>query len=172
MPDTPPRVAGFDYRGLRRYFVTVCTASRQRWLADPRVAEELTTQIPLFFEARGLAVLAYCLMPDHVHLLLEGATDEADLVRSVDAWKQSTAFAWKQRTGTRLWQKGFHDRVLRNGDDSRAVVRYVLENPVRARLCRNAAEYPWMGSSRYELADLLSHAGEWTPSWRSRRGAA
>jgi putative transposase len=164
-------VAGFNYRGLRRYFITVCTASRRRWFADPRLAEELTTQIPLFFEKRGLAVLAYCLMPDHLHLLLEGTREDADLVGAVFAWKQATGFAWKRRTGTRLWQKGFHDRVLRDGDDLRAVVRYVLENPVRARLCRNATEYPWTGSSRYELDDLLSHAGEWTPPWRSRRRA-
>ena len=123
-------------------------------------------QIPRFFETRGFAVLAYCVMPDHVHMLLEGTRDDADLVGAVHAWKQRTAFSWKQRTGTRLWQKGFHDRVLRDGDDSKAVVRYVLENPVRARLCGTAAEYPWTGSSRYELADLLNHAGAWTPPWR------
>ena len=148
MPDTPPRVAGFDYRGLRRYFITVCTASRLPRFVDPRVAQELTVQISPFFEARGFAIL------------------DADLVGTVNAWKQSTAFAWKQQTGTRLWQKGFHDRVLRDADDSKAVVRYVLENPVRARLCRSPTEFPWTGSSRYELADLLSHAGAWTPPWR------
>jgi len=61
MPDTPPRIAGFDYRGPRRYFITVCTASRLRWLADPSLATELTVQIPLFFGNRGFAVLVYCL---------------------------------------------------------------------------------------------------------------
>jgi len=84
MPDTPPRIAGFDYRGPRRYFITVCTASRLRWLADPSLATELTVQIPLFFGNRGFAVLVYCLMPDHVHLLLEGTTEDADLVSAVE----------------------------------------------------------------------------------------
>ena len=169
MPDTPPRVAGFDYRGPRRYFITVCTASRLPWFADPSVAQELTVQISPIFEARGFAVLVYCVMPDHVHLLLEGTSEDADLVGTVHAWKQSTAFAWKRRTGTRLWQKGFHDRVLRDVDDSRAVVRYVLENPVRARLVRVVSDYPWIGSSRFTLEELLAHAGEWRPSWSRSR---
>ena len=59
-------------------------------------------------------------MPDHLHLLLEGTSDDADLREAVRAWKQRTGYDWKQRTGSRLWQPGFHDRVMRDGDDARA----------------------------------------------------
>jgi len=108
-------------------------------------------------------------MPDHVHLLLEGADDTADVVEAMRLWKQRTAFAWKQRTGARLWQKGFHDRLLRDDDDTRAVVRYLLENPVRAGLVRRVKDYPWLGSSRYTLDDLLVRAGDWSPVWKRGR---
>ena len=81
-------------------------------------------------------------MPDHVHLLLEGVDERADVVEALRLWKQLTGFAWKQRRGTQLWQKGFHDRVLRDTDDTRAVVRYVLENPIRAGLVRGVHDYP------------------------------
>ena len=101
-----------------------------------------------------------------MHLLLEGADERADVVETMRTWKQRTGFDWKGRTGTRLWQKGFHDRVLRDSDDTRAVVRYVLENPIRAGLVRQGNEYRWLGSSRYTLDELLEHAGNWTPGWK------
>jgi REP element-mobilizing transposase RayT len=105
-------------------------------------------------------------MPDHVHLLLEGTSTEADFREAMRQWKQQTAQAWKARTGQRLWQSGYYDRVLREWDDTRAVVRYLLQNPVRAGLVGPARDWPWTGSSRYSLADLEAHAGDWKPSWR------
>jgi REP element-mobilizing transposase RayT len=104
-------------------------------------------------------------MPDHVHLLLEGATDDADLREAVRVWKQLVGHAWKSQTKAPLWQTGFHDRVLREGDDTRAVVRYLLNNPVRAGLVQNAADYRWSGSSQYTFEELAEHAGHWRPSW-------
>ena len=123
------------------------------------------SQIPPFFAGRGFAVPAYCLMPDHIHLLLEGTTDDADLREAVRVWKQMVGYAWKRRSNRPLWQGGFHDRVLRERDDTRAVVRYLLNNPVRAGLVQDAADYPWSGSSHYTFEQLAEHAGEWNPSW-------
>ena len=106
-------------------------------------------------------------MPDHVHLLLEGTSDDADLREAVRSWKQRTGYDWKQRTGMQLWQPGFHDRVMREGDDTRLVVRYILHNPVRAGLVMDARRYPWSGSSQYTFEELLEHAGDWAPEWKS-----
>jgi REP element-mobilizing transposase RayT len=168
-PDTPRRVAGFDYRGPRRYFITTCTYRRSRCLIDPagncRIAEQLSPH----FEVHGFAVLAYCLMPDHVHLLLEGVVGPADLGEAMRSWKQRTGYEWKRRCGVPLWQEGFHDRVLREEDDTPAVIRYVLENPVRAGLVAAAADYPWIGSSRYTVAELLESAATWKPAWKRGR---
>jgi putative transposase len=104
-------------------------------------------------------------MPDHVHLLLEGLSDDADLREAVRVWKQKTGYEWKRFARQPLWQTGFHDRVLRDGDDTRAVVRYLLENPVRAGLVKDAADYRWSGSSSYSFAELAAHAGDWSPTW-------
>jgi putative transposase len=165
-PNTPPRAAGCTYRGPCRYFVTCCTNNRATSFADPLVAEWLCAEIRRFFERRAFVVLAYCVMPDHAHLLLEGIDETADVRETMRAWKQRTGFDWKRRTRTPLWQEGFHDRVLRDSDDTRAVVRYVLENPIRRGLVRQVGDYRWLGSSRYTLDELLDHAGAWTPSWK------
>ena len=105
-------------------------------------------------------------MPDHVHLLLEGMSDGADLREAMRVWKQVSAHDWKARSGTSLWQSGFHDHVLRADDDTHGVVGYILMNPVRAGLASRPSDYPWLGSLRYDVADLAAHAGAWTPNWR------
>ena len=146
--------------------MTLNTAERRRWFADPQAARELVAQIPTFFESRHFAVVAYCLMPDHLHLVLEGTSEGADLREVMRIWKQVTSHAWKNRGRGRLWQPGFHDRVLRECDDARGVVGYVVNNPVRAGLVTRMADYPWTGSSRYTLEALAEHVGEWAPSWK------
>jgi len=95
----------------------------------------------------------------------QGETDDADLRETVRVWKQLVGHAWKSRRNVHLWQTGFHDRVLREADDTRAVVRYLLNNTVRAGLVQTAADYRWSGSSRYTIAELAEHAGDWMPSW-------
>ena len=167
-PNRVPRVKDFSYRGLHRYFITLTTNFRARSFANETYARALSTQIAPFFAARSFEVIAYCVMPDHLHLLLEGTSVEADLREAVRAWKQRTGYDWKARTGTQLWQPGFHDRVLREHDDTRSVVRYILKNPVRAGLVTAPREYPWLGSLRYTLAELEEHAGGWAPEWKRR----
>jgi len=49
------------------------------------------------------------------------------------------------------------------------VVRYILENPLRAGLVQGAADYPWIGSSRFTIEELLACAGDWKPSWKRSR---
>ena len=127
----------------------------------------MTTQILQFFEPRQFAVIAFCVMPDHVHLLLEGLTDDADLRAVMHNWKLRTGFAWTQRAGERLWQQGFHDYVLRDDDSVPALVKYIINNPIRAGLTDDVTRYPYAGSSRYSPADLVAAAVDWRPSWKA-----
>ena len=166
MPFCPERVSGFSYKGGYRYFVTACTWNRSVQFLEPSHARDISAQFSPFFARYAFEVIAYCLMPDHVHLLLEGTSATADFREAMRQWKQQTAYRWKARTGQRLWQSGYYERVLREDDDTRAVVGYLLQNPVRAGLARTPAEWPWTGSSRYSLAELAEHAGDWRPSWR------
>jgi len=103
----------------------------------------------------AFAVFVYCLMPDHVHLVVEGQVHDSNCLEFVRVLKQTTGFAWKQRTGQRLWQPGFHDHILRETDTTQRVVRYVLENPVRAGLATSPAEYAYSGSLVYGRSELI-----------------
>lgn len=85
-------------------------------------------------------------MPDHAHILVEGETDAAAFVPFMTLARQRMALAYRQAARRKLWQEGYYDRVLRRDEDSVAVVRYMLNNPVRAGLVRVRSDYPFSWS--------------------------
>ena len=92
-------------------------------------------------------------MPDHVHLLLEGA-QESDLPRFIQDFKQRTAFEYRRTLGQFLWQKSYYDHILRKEEDVRDVARYIIGNPVRAGLVATAKDYPYIGSFEWAEANM------------------
>ena len=80
-------------------------------------------------------------------------------------YKQATGYHWKHalKHRTRLWQEGYYDRILRDDDPNEGVIRYILENPVRAGLVDHPREYPLMGAEKYDIDDLLLTAMLWRP---------
>jgi len=94
----------------------------------------------------GVAVWAWCLMPDHVHLVLSPSTD-CDIITFVGQFKNLTLRrAWKMGFQGAFWQQGFWDHFgMRDGDLPR-MLQYVLDNPVRAGLVERAEDYPFSGT--------------------------
>ena len=93
--------------------------------------------------------IVVCFMPDHVHLLLEASMSAANLRRCVKRMKQHSGAAYKLRFGSPLWQEGYFDRVLREDENTVEVVRYILNNPVRAGLVMAPQDYPFLGSDKH-----------------------
>ena len=154
-PRRPRRLDGVSYVGYQRYFATTCTAYRrpvftQRWVVT-EVTEQLRHNAALF----QFALVAYCVMPDHLHALIEAKSECADFEALMKRFKQTTGFAYKKQTQQQLWQPGYHERVLRDDEASEAVARYILENPVRAGLSTAVGEYPYAWSDVYDLESLF-----------------
>src|SRR5439155_15096207 len=97
------------------------------------------------------AIIAYCFMPDHVHLLIEAQTDTSDCKRFIKRAKQYSGFYYSRTYRQRLWQRYGYERVLRREESTLSVARYILENPVRAGLVRNVQDYPFLGSLVYPI---------------------
>ncbi len=93
----------------------------------------------------------YLFMPDHVHLLLRGQAESADVLRSMKSFKQKTGFWLSQKYPPVRWQKDFYDHVLRTEDEIPKHIQYILNNPVRACLVDNWKNYPFKGSTVYNL---------------------
>lgn len=94
-------------------------------------------------------------MPDHLHLPVEGTTDAADFRSFIRDFKQRSAYHWKQKYGTPLWERGYFEHVLRDDEDTTAAARYIVGNPVRAGLVEDPTHFPYLGSSVLGIRDLL-----------------
>lgn len=151
----PPRLRSFDYIGLHRYFLTICTYNRTRVFVEDRSVALVTAQLTRTAAAQRFSLIAYCLMPDHIHLLAAGTHEGSDFKQFTRIFKQQSAFHWKRSTGRILWQRSYFDRVLRRDEDTMAVARYIIENPVRAGLVARPGEYSYAGSMTVSVRDLL-----------------
>ena len=160
----PKRLTGVSYVGLQRYFVTTCTAFRKPIFKDDDVARHVTSRILNSADGHAFATVAYCLMPDHVHLLVVAQREDADLRLFVKDAKQVTGFDYRQVKRAALWQPGYHERVLRDDEATLAVARYILENPVRAGLAAALGEWPHAGSGVYTWLELMTAWEESAPS--------
>ncbi len=92
-------------------------------------------------------------MPAHLHLLVEGEHESSDLRRFARLSKQRVSYV--HRTQFRIkttWQDGYFERVLRAEEATEVVVRYVLDNPVRAGLVTQAEDYPFSGALHWPSA--------------------
>jgi len=94
-------------------------------------------------------------MPDHLHLLVEACDEQADLVAFAKDIKQRIGYRHPRKSAARIWQKGLHDRVLRDDEATLTVVKYILENPVRAGLVKEPRDYPYSGSAIWTWDQLM-----------------
>jgi putative transposase len=156
----PQRLGAFDYIGCHRYFVTFCALNRRPLFVDATLVASIQSHFLEQAARFACAILVYCFMPDHVHLLIEGLTDDAEMRAFVASAKQKSGFDFAARDGHRLSQKGYYERVVRDEEASAEIIRYILANPVRSGLVAEPAAYPFWGSGVYTrdaLIELIAH---------------
>lgn len=165
----PEHLKGFDYLGLHRYFLTFCTYERRRCFVTDDAVATARTQIERAAAEQTIALLAYGYMPDHVHFLAEGQSDDSDCLRFIARAKQFSGFHYKAKFDQRLWQRYGYEHTLRNDEAAISVARYTLENPVRAGLVACVEDYPYSGSSVYTLEQILE-AVQLPENWYRKSG--
>ena len=84
-------------------------------------------------------------MPDHLHFFCAPARPEFSLDRWVRFWKSLVSRRWIGPKAQPLWQQGFWDRQLRDGESYLQKWEYVVHNPVRAGLVKTPGEWPYAG---------------------------
>jgi putative transposase len=89
-------------------------------------------------------LIAWCVMPNHVHVLCKLAKDAA-LAEIVGRWKGSSAVAINRVLGREgpLWQREYYDRYVRDLDHFHECLAYIRNNPVRANLCERPEDWPF-----------------------------
>ena len=133
------------------FHVIVRGNNRQSIFADDADRRAFKSILQTEAQARGVAVHAYVLMGNHVHLIVTPATATAlALVMQGVGRQYVRRFNQRhQRTGT-LWEGRYRASIIQQDRYLLACQRYVEMNPVRAALVSQAEQYPW-SSHRHHL---------------------
>ncbi len=114
------------------------------WLKRPEIARAVIDSWT-HLEGHGVQIHALCVMPNHVHVLVEHRKGAPSLAKILQMHK---AFTGKQcnrilgRTGC-FWQKETYDHWVRSPEEFDRIVRYILNNPVKAKLVERWTEWPF-----------------------------
>lgn len=155
MPELPKRksirIRGYDYSAPGAWFITICTANREKifWsdcrgeLCSPEKIPLSDTGIIVYNEVQKLGSIyeavhvdKFCIMPDHIHMILTMGTDSGGrtqfaptVSRVIKQFKGSVT----KHVGKPIWQKSFYDHGIRNRQDYDAVWEYIENNPLKYR---------------------------------------
>lgn len=146
------RLKDFDYSQPNYvYFITICAAESQKPFLSEKIASVIAESIDFLRSKKNVLVFAYCLMPDHLHLLVSLPEKSESLSKIVGDFKSYTTKIYRDQTNQyRLWQRGFYDHIVRKQEDLKEMALYILNNPVREGLVRNSEDYKYCG-----ILDLL-----------------
>lgn len=148
----PNRLKNYDYSAPGAYFLTICTHEKRCLLSripvgagvldGPRVQLTAAGQIvdetirELNQHYAYITVDRYVIMPNHIHLLVQilegGPSGTPAPTNEIIPWFVSTLKRLSnKRCGQSLWQRSYHDHVIRDEADHRRIAEYIETNPAR-----------------------------------------
>lgn len=114
------------------------------WLRDDRIARILNTEM-LSHDAFWYVLWTFCIMPNHVHLLLtlqEGAPRLTKIMQHIKSYSGQKANRCLGLRG-QFWERESYDHWVRSGGEFERIQYYILQNPVKAKLVDEWEQWPW-----------------------------
>ena len=146
-----PRLDPEAYRGEKHVSFTATVLRRQHLFTSHEVVDASIAALREQCQSHERECLVYCFMPDHVHMIMHGLCQRSDSLEAHNDWKGATGKVLAHHyPGSQHWQPQSYDHVLRSYEYERGalrnMIRYILQNPVRAGLVAEWQEYPFLGS--------------------------
>ncbi len=116
------------------------------WLRDRGAADYVVETIRCYERAGYWHVMAYAVMPNHLHLFFRcGTLSLSDVMRRFKRCTGREANQRLGRVGQRFWQREWFDHWSRSAQEDDKIVAYIRNNPVRAGLAARPEDWPWAG---------------------------
>jgi REP element-mobilizing transposase RayT len=126
------------------------------WLAQPRVAAVVVQALLHGQNVRRLYdLLAWVVMPDHVHMVILPTCPLAEIMRWLKAATANRANSILGRQGQAFWQREYFDQWIRSDEQLRSILAYVEDNPVRKGSAACAEEWPWSSAYQSPAAETV-----------------
>lgn len=133
-----PRIPGYDYSSVNFYFITICTSEKKcifgnkgilNWMG--KTAEENLLQIPELNP--GICLEKYVVMPNHIHAVLSiQQQGKYNMATVIGQYKMSvTKRIREKKPGIQVWQRSFHDHIIRNQGSFEKIWTYIENNPLK-----------------------------------------
>ena len=173
LPDWLPRLADGFYRGLRSVHWQMTLDQRRKGWLTPGFHSRFRELLLHTMARHHLLCPAYCLMPDHLHLLWMGVAEAADQRKAARFFRTHVNTLLGSALAGARFQKQAYDHVLRQhergADAVRGMAGYILQNPVRAGLVTRAEDWPHLGAMLPGYPTLHPLAeGYWDKFWKIR----
>lgn len=151
LPASPERAERL-YRAERRFFdkwdAFLGEGQGPDWLRNHEIAR-LVADAMRFFDGQRYELLAYCIMPNHVHMVFTPGLARtgqyyplAQIMHSIKGFTAGRANRLLGRSGA-FWQHESYDHCVRNEVELRRIIAYVANNPVKAGLVGVWPAWPW-----------------------------
>ena len=113
------------------------------WLKDPTIANLVQDSL-LKYDGERYKLFGWCVMPNHEHSLIK-RSETCELEDIMQAHKSYTAHEANKLLNRKgqFWMVEYYDRMIRNQDHFNNAIRYIENNPVKARLCSQPADWPF-----------------------------
>lgn len=113
------------------------------WLRDVRIASIVDGAIR-YFDNQRYELMASTIMPNHVHVLMKLKPD-FPMSSIMHSWKSFTALRANRILGRsgEFWEQEYFYRLVKSQRHLEFVLRYILNNPVKAGLCKEIFQWPW-----------------------------
>jgi putative transposase len=153
LPQPAPALLVQDFDAGKRFLAHDRQLDRTRdgprWLANSNIAASFAEAL-LYGERvrRSYDLLAWVVMPNHVHVVLKPHAKLPEILRWVKAATAVRANRQANRIGQPFWQREYFDRWIRTGKELASVIAYVEANPVNAGLAERAEDWPWSSASK------------------------
>lgn len=128
----------------RAYFITTNTAQRKPLFTNFHLARIVILEMQCLDKNHHVNSLSWVLMPDHLHWLFQLTEKNtlANVIKTLKARSAKRINHYLKQSGS-VWQRNYYDHGLRDNENIRDIARYIVGNPLRARLVDNIGDYPY-----------------------------
>ena len=126
------------------YLITVFCKNKESLFLNYEAARALSSTLHRVLQKQNSEILAWVVMPDHMHLLVQLSEDEL-ISKTMNRINSCTAIAVNKalKRHSPIWQGAYHDHAIRDEEQLHSATRYLISNPIRAGLVKNLADYPY-----------------------------
>ncbi|MDQ0254478.1 REP element-mobilizing transposase RayT [Evansella vedderi] len=144
------------------YHVIIRGANRQEIFHDEEDSRRFLETLLKYKKVSGLKIYGWCLMSNHVHLLLKEGNEGIDVTMKRLGVSFVFYYNWKYLTTGHLFQDRFRSEKVETEKYLLTVARYIHQNPLKAGLVKKVNDWKWSSCSgyyggTYYPSDLLDH---------------